>query len=384
MSVNLSGYQKYDASPYRPWLRDPFIVDLTDRVPNASTSSGSLSQGAKPPVDTYEPSGSIKLPETVTFTVPDRFGYIDMASGTVTWKENTEHVGESYTVELKPPARPHPEDLENGIKIGYNSNVGYRVIHHFMQESGNYLLSAAEDLAANGKITSPYHNQQNTMFAEQALDFFTGGKYTAKELETLKGQLNQVIGELANQVKDGKPMDITKVNTKLTIGGVETTVSELFEFQKVGFILQDAFTIRGGNLNIQDFGTAGVAAVAAKKFAAAHGALGEMFSKTVDRFYEQYRQDIWNDTQNKIATGYYVGEPERHRDIAKTGQEILDIYSKVDLDDPSSISQAHRKATELAYQHCKRFDLSEGYQPQSRDEAGINDYIAWLKAQIFN
>ena len=259
-----------------------------------------------------------------------------------------------------------------------------RELHAFLHQTGDTLANAAQHLVAKGEITSDRCERDLEKFATDTLDFFTGGTYTNADVNTLKDQLHQVVQELAEQIKAGEKMDIHKVNTKLTISGVETTATELFQFQKVGRILEESLRTHGGNLITVEYGKTGVTVAAAKKFAASHGELGKMFSQNVDCFYEQHRKELYEEEQKFIASGGYKNKNSAlYQDSLKTGLEILDVYANVDFGDPSSIAQAHRTAANMVQQHYDRFGLSFNNYAIENDEKNIEKYAAWVNSQIF-
>lgn len=396
MSVDFSGFQSYYPDPFK----SGYVVDQSQliQLPNqgsnsASTPSQPSGVTSRPSRDIYEPSGSFTLPDSFTFTVPGRIGYIDFSQDDLVWKDVTEHVGESFTVPFNPPEKPkfdpydYYTDDVNSIRITERNPDELNMrkpLHAFLQQTGDTLANAAQHLLAKGAITSDRCECDLEKFATDTLDFFTGGKYTNADVNTLKDQLHQVVQALAEQLKAGGEMDIGKVNTKLTIGGVETSATELFQFQKVGRILEESLRTHGGNLMTVEYGKTGVTVAAAKKFAASHGELGKMFSQNVDRFYEQHRRELYEEEQEFIASGGYKNKNSAlYQDSLRSGLEILDVYAKVDFGDPSSIAQAHRTAANMVKQHCDRFGLSFENYPIEHHQEDIEKYAAWINTQIF-
>ena len=392
MSVNFSGFQSYYPDPCKP----AYVVDQSQliQLPNQGSNSTarppqSFGPTSRPSVDTYEPSGSFQPPDSFTFTVPGRVGYIDFSQDQPVWKDVTEHVGESYTVPFTPPEKPkfdpydYYTDDPYSIKIvekNPNGELGERELHAFLHQTGDTLANAAQHLVAKGEITSDRCERDLEKFATDTLDFFTGGTYTNADVNTLKDQLHQVVQELAEQIKAGEKMDIHKVNTKLTISGVETTATELFQFQKVGRIFEEKCTIYCGSLISADYGETGVAYAAAKKMAATHGELGKMFGKTVDRLFETYRKDFLKKTTAIIENEFGEHHYGKYHDSLKAGQKILDVYASIDFGDPASMAQAHKKAAGIVQQHCDQFGLSYAIE---NDEKNIEKYAAWVNSQIF-
>ncbi len=393
MVVDFSGYQHYDPYPCKPnYAPDPSqLLDITGRGPHSTgTPPKWTGPVSRPPMDTFEPSGEIKLPDQFTFTAPEKIGHINMETGEITWSENTVNPGESYTVQLHRPPKPafDPYDYRgdglNGIRLverDPSDGMVSKPLHGFLRQNGQTLSEAAQHVAAKGGITSEYCQKDIEKFVADTLDFFTGGQYTKEDAATLEGQVKQVVQELAQQIKDGKEMDLNKVGTKLTIAGAETTVADLFKLQKMGRLTEDTLGVHGGNLNSRQYGITGVTIAAAKKLASAHGELGKLFNQTIDRFYQQHRKELVEETQRLIDSGCW--NPALFHDSVQTGLEILDAYANIDFGSASSIAQAHRNAAILVQQHDQRFSRPITNHTNAYNKPDIDRYAAWLNAQVF-
>lgn len=75
--------------------------------------------------------------------------------------------------------------------------------------------------------TFRFRDIQDEGFIRDTLDFLTNGNYTEKDVTAMKEQMEDVVLELAQQIKDGKEIDLSSVQTKLTIGGSEIGVGQL-------------------------------------------------------------------------------------------------------------------------------------------------------------
>lgn len=396
MAVSFSGYHPYHPFPSKTgYVADQSqLLDITGRGPNSTGAPPKWSEHHRPSTDTYVPSdqayGPIKMPDSFSFTVPDQVGHIDMETGNITWKENTEHAGERVTVSFRPKETPMLDPYDYYTDDPYSirleripaSERGETVLHDFLRQDGGTLIDAAQHLAAKGAITSEVCRTDLDAFVKDTLDFFTGGQYTEQDISVLRDQVDQVVRELAEQRKAGKEMDIRQVQTRFTIAGADTSAADLFQFHKVGRILEDSLREHGGTLNIVEYGKTGVTVAAAKKFAAAHGELGAMFHQTVDRLYAQHRKMLY-DTQHKLIDSGHYWNPALFHDSSVTGLEILDVYAKADFGDPASLAQAHRTASHKVLQHCHRFNLPSTRYVDQHDKTSIEDYAAWVNAQIF-
>lgn len=388
MSINLSGYHKYDPYPCKPgYVPDRSqLIDISDPGSNSTSASPNRPEsGHRPSVDTYEPSHTLedlsKLPHHKLSSNIQALPKPKNPAFT-TMNPHTKPASPPSTAPLPPDKRTQYIRL-----VPYDPNeVSSRpTMHLFLRQTGKYLAEAAKEIANTGKVSSEYfYDVDRRSFAIDALDFFTGGNYTDKDVETLKGQLDQMVRELAEQVKAGQEMDVSKVKTKLTGGGVETTAADLFQLQKMGRIFDDECTIYCGSLISADYGATGVAYAAAKKMAASHGELGKMFGKTIDRLFEKYRENFLKETTKIIETESPKECLTKYLDALNSGQEILDAYANIDFGDPSAMAQAHSKASNIVQQHCNRFGLSFESKPIASYEAEIEKYAAWINTQVFH
>ena len=381
MLIDFSGYQRYNPYPCKPgYVPDPSqLLDITGRGPNSTGEPPKWSDSiSRPSVDTYEPSGSFTLPDNVSFYGPNgqKTNAIKPA-----WTNMQSNGKIEYNGTI---TRPDQKECAKAFTIRENDPtvIGRIPLHNFLTRNGAYLAEAAQEIAATGKNTSYTYNVENEVFARDTLDFFTNGQYSSQDVETLTKQLDQVVLELAEQIKSGQQMDMNKVKTKLTVAGAETTAADLFKFQKMGRILEDSMHMHGGDLIICDYAKTGVTIAAAKKMAATHGELGKMFSQTVDRFYGQHRNKLHDFSESFIASAKNRN-PALFRDSSKTGLEILDMYANINFGNSSSIAQAHHTAANMVQQHCQQFGVPNTHYVSAGDTAIIDRYAEWLNAQLF-
>ena len=107
--------------------------------------------------------------------------------------------------------------------------------HGFFYHTTDFLKEAAQKYSTLGENeTFRFRDIQDEGFIRDTLDFLTNGNYTEKDVTAMKEQMEDVVLELAQQIKDGKEIDLSSVQTKLTIGGSEIGVGQLFELQSLG------------------------------------------------------------------------------------------------------------------------------------------------------
>src|SRR5699024_7612469 len=107
--------------------------------------------------------------------------------------------------------------------------------HGFFYHTTDFLKEAAQKYSTLGENeTFRFRDIQDEGFIRDTLDFLTNGNYTEQDVATMKEQMEDVVLELAQQIKDGKEIDLSSVQTKLTIGGSEIGVGQLFELQSLG------------------------------------------------------------------------------------------------------------------------------------------------------
>ena len=195
--------------------------------------------------------------------------------------------GRTDVVDLSDRFNLHRSTESDGKKIIYNRPSGGLIVetinpavttaedanrsaaaggptHGFFYRSTDFLLDAAKEYATLGEDEVFYHrNIADVNFVRDALDFFTDGNYSQGDVNAVQEQITGVVRELAQQLKNGEHPDLNKLQSKLTIGGADVTISQLMEMQKVGKEMSNAFSdISSGSLNaqnIQSFANMGIA-----------------------------------------------------------------------------------------------------------------------------
>ena len=237
--------------------------------------------------------------------------------------------------------------------------------HGFFYRSTDFLLDAAKEYAALGEDEVFYHrNIADVNFVRDALDFFTDGNYSQSDVSAVQEQITGVVRELAQQLKNGENPDLNKLQSKLTIGGADVTISQLMDMQKIGKEMSNAFSgISSGSLNaqnIQSFANMGIAKAVGTHYGNSRGQIGKLFSKAIDRMYEKgvaqvQRADDWGKAAN------HSGYTSCTQNAVKTELSISELFSKMDTSSMVNLAKSFTdtlsQARTLVQQHCNQYGL---------------------------
>ena len=157
---------------------------------------------------------------------------------------------------------------------------------------------------------------------------------------------------------------MNKLQSKLTIGGADVTVSQLMDMQKVGKEMSNAFSdISSGSLNaqnIQSFANMGIAKAVGTHYGNSRGQIGKLFSKAIDRMYEKgvaqvQRADDWGRAAN------HSGYTSCTQNAVKTELSISELFSKMDTSSMVNLAKSFTdtlsQARTLVQQHCNQYGL---------------------------
>jgi len=165
-------------------------------------------------------------------------------------------------------------------------------IHTFFYQETNFLEEAAKEYAVlEDDEMFRYRDIDDGSFIQETLRFFTGKHGTDKDREEMKHSMENVVMELSRMIRNGEEADINKVQSKLTVAGVEVSMAELMEYQQMGRKIASSFL--GASMGTLDSGKiAGAAEVGIAKamgnlYGSERGELGKMFSDGIDRLYEK-------------------------------------------------------------------------------------------------
>lgn len=259
--------------------------------------------------------------------------------------------------------------------------------HGFFYRSTDFLLDAAKEYATLGENeVFQYRNIADVNFVRDALDFFTDGNYSQSDVNAVQEQMTEVVRELAQQVKNGETPDLSKLQSKLTIGGADVTISQLMDMQKMGRELSDSFNeITSGSLtanNTKAFAKMGIAKSLGNYYGSDKGEIGKLFSAAVDRLYKKgvaqvEKAEAWGQTVS------YAANTSGNKDAVKTELSIADLFSKLDTSSKSSLTQSFSstlsQARALVQQYCNQYNLLTSHVGLAGATDSITKFFqAWM------
>ena len=255
--------------------------------------------------------------------------------------------------------------------------------HGFFYRDTSFLLDAAKEYAALGENeVFAYRNIADVNFVRDALDFFTGGNYSQSDVNAVQEQMTAVVRELAQQIQNGEDPDLSKLQSKLTIGGADVTVSELADMQRMGRELSGAFNgITSGSLianNIEAFAKMGIAKSLGNYYGSGKGEIGKLFSAAVDRLYEKGVAQV-EKAEAWARSASYAAGTSGSRDAVETERSIAELFSKLDTGSKSgleeSFSSVLSQVRALVREYCSRCDLRVSDVGLAGATDGISKYF---------
>ena len=282
------------------------------------------------------------------------------------------------------------ETINPGITTAEDANRSAAAggpTHGFFYRSTDFLLDAAKEYATlNENEVFQHRNIADVNFVRDTLDFFTNGNYSQGDVNAVQEQITGVVKELAQQLKNGECADLSKLQSKLTIGGADVTISQLMEMQKVGKEMSDAFSdISSGSLNsqnIQSFANMGIAKAVGTQYGNSRGQIGELFSKAIDRMYEKgvaqvQRADEWGRTISQR------GYTSCTQNAVKTELNISELFSKMDTSSVANLAKSFTatlsQARALVQQHCNQYGLLTSHVGLASATDGLmKQFQAWM------
>ena len=295
-------------------------------------------------------------------------------------KTIVENKGMGFIIETIRPGVFTAEDANKSAASG-------GATHGFFYRKTDFLFSAAQEYTAlNDNEVFRHRNINDVNFVRDTLDFFTNGNYTQADVNRMQNQVTAVVRELAQQIKDGGTPDLSKVKTTLTVGGGEVSISQLLEMQKTGRELSESFSgMTSGSLtshNIEAFAEMGIAKSLGNYYGSDKGAIGQMFSKGIDRLYEKgmaqlEKADAW------VKTVSYAARTSGNQDAVKTERSIADLFSKLNTGSKSGLVQSFSstltQARALVQQYCSQYNLPTSHVGLAGATAGIEKFFqAWM------
>lgn len=156
----------------------------------------------------------------------------------------------------------------------------------FLYEAAGKYATLADDEAFM------YRDIDDDEFVGDTLNFFTGGNYTCADRVKMKDGITTIVEELARQIKIGEAPDLSRLQNRITVCGIETSLTELMEYQKVGRELMDSFQYGALNAplsgaSVAEHAKMGLAKSIAELYGSDKGELGKRFAEGIARVYEK-------------------------------------------------------------------------------------------------
>ena len=296
-------------------------------------------------------------------------------------KTVVENKGMGFIIETIDPTVYTAEDANKAAASG-------GATHGFFYRKTDFLFSAAQEYTALGENEVFRHRNINDVnFVRDTLDFFTNGNYSQTDVNRMQDQMTSIVRELAQQIKDGGTPDLSKVKTTLTVGGTEVSISQLLEMQKTGRELSESFSgMTSGSLtahNTEAFAKMGIAKVLGNYYGSDKGAIGQMFSQSMDRLYEKgldqvERGHAWAQTVT------YGARTSGNRDAVKTELGLAKLFSQMDTRNKSGLVQSFSstlaQARSLVAQYCSQYNLPTTHVGLAGATVGIEKFFqTWME-----
>jgi len=296
-------------------------------------------------------------------------------------KTIVENKGMGFIIETIDPTVYTAEDANKAAASG-------GATHGFFYRKTDFLFSAAQEYTALGENEVFRHRNINDVnFVRDTLDFFTNGNYSQTDVNRMQNQMTSVVRELAQQIKDGGTPDLSKVKTTLTVGGTEVSISQLLEMQKTGRELSESFSgMTSGSLtahNTEAFAKMGIAKALGNYYGSDKGAIGQMFSQSMDRLYEKGLDQVEHG-HAWAQTVTYGARTSGNRDAVKTELGLAKLFSQMDTGSKSGLVQSFSstlaQARSLVQQYCSQYNLPTTHVGLAGATVGIEKFFqTWME-----
>lgn len=259
--------------------------------------------------------------------------------------------------------------------------------HAFFYHDTDFLTEAAKKYATLGENeVFRYRDIQDQIFVQDTLDFFTNGNYNTADVAAMQEQITDVVKELAQQIKSGESPDLSRLQTKVTIGGADVAFSQLLDFQRVGGELKEAFDeLSVGQVQAQTSGKMGLAKAMSDYYANDKGAVGDLFSNAMGRLYEKGVAQLEKTAAYMDSSGgAYIGRlTERGRDAIKTSNDVRDLFAKLDTSSRESMkTDFNSKLSQMrtmVQAHCSQYGIPTTHVGLAGDTAGLTQlFTDWM------
>ena len=243
-------------------------------------------QGGQAGQKIHQPGSDALKADSERLSEDFRAGRMDIVDLTSCFAQSNGTVADGKTViQNRPSGGLIVETIDPNVITAEDANKSAAAggaTHGFFYRSTDFLLDAAKEYATLGENeVFQYRNIADVNFVRDALDFFTDGNYSQSDVNAVQEQMTEVVRELARQIKNGENPDLSKLQSNLTIGGADVTISQLVDMQKMGRELSDAFNgITSGSLtanNIEAFAKMGIAKSLGDYYGSNKGEIGKLF-----------------------------------------------------------------------------------------------------------
>ncbi len=196
-----------------------------------------------------------------------------------------------------------------------------------------------QDIDALAQVASDPDKTLDTSFAEDTLDFFTGGNYTKQDVDKLQSQMSAALKELSQQLEDTGKVDAGKLKSRMTINGAEVSLGELADFQMMGQKLAPAFDSISSDTSrfedMQSMAKMSIARLMGRRYGENRGEIGSMFSSAIEGLYDKGMDQI-----NRLYTDAQggVSNVSQYNDTVRRGNEVTNMFSRLDTTNKSTLA----------------------------------------------
>lgn len=262
--------------------------------------------------------------------------------------------------------------------------------HAFLYEDTDFLMKAAKEYATLGdNEVFKFRNIHDVNFVRNALDFFTNGNYSQSEVNTAQAQMEGIVRELAQQIKNGEAPDVSKVQGKLTVGGQDVSMTQLMEMQKTGRELSQSFQgMTSGSLNgdnIQAFAEMGMAKAFGTYYGSTQGELGKQFSAAMDRLYDKGTAQVKKAHSWAQSVSYGAGTASNQAAV-RTELDLANLFSKLDTGSKDSLAKSFSstlaQARSMVQGYCSQYGLPTSHVGLAGATDGISKFFQSWQSRL--
>ncbi len=202
--------------------------------------------------------------------------------------------------------------------------------HAFLYESTDFILEAAKEYSTlqDGQYFA-YRNIHDGSFLWSATSFFKGENPTNDEMKALKSQIDNIVKELAERIKNGQSADINSLQSKLTIDGVDFTVSQLVNMQKIGVSLTHNMSGNIFDFYPDEYAKLGIANAFAKNMSNSENAQTKLLGTALHRLAERNSNNAINELDRKLEKHPNSVLKQSYEYKVSTLKQSIDMFSGI-------------------------------------------------------